>query len=367
MAKITSLIFVVSLFCISATAAAPQKPLVVVLYTATGLESGEDVEDLTQVTQFAFDQYDLENHTKSDFKVVGVDDRDDPVHALQELKNISNQQKPLAIIGPVYSNVAMGLKDYINQIKVPLMSVFATHNDLTKGSDYIFRICASNRRLVKAMADYLIPEVQKHHLNIITFKDLSDDYSVDLADTFRLNISGIKMGYNEVLFRGVGGIERIQDLNSKIWTPTKSDIIFLPTRDAIAGHVIAALESEPYMVASIDPISFLKITKKIKKDKTHIKLVSTSQWLPEKSEYSKTIEEAFRKRFGRGMTITTALAYDAAYTIVAAYHRSQSKNELLVKALRDSTRLKGITGTIFLGHDGERVFSDQFLKEDYIE
>jgi branched-chain amino acid transport system substrate-binding protein len=365
--KITSLIFIVFLSSSSLALAEVPKPLIVVLYTATGLESGEAVEDLTQVTQFAFDQYDSENKAKTDLKIIGVDDKDDPVNALQELKRITAQQKPLAIIGPVYSNVAMGLKDYINQIKVPLMAVFATHNDLTKGSNYIFRICASNRRLVKSMADYLIPEVQKHHLNIITFKDLSDDYSIDLADSFRLNISGIKMGYNEVLFRGVGGLERIQDLNSKIWTPTKSDIIFLPTRDAVAGHVIAALETEPYMVASIDPVSFLKITKKIKKDKTHIKLVSTSQWLPEKTEYSKNIEEAFRKRFGRSMTAATALAYDAAYTIAAAYHRSQSKNELLVKALHDSTRLKGITGTIYLGHDGERVFSDQFLKEDFIE
>lgn len=95
--------------------------------------------------------------------------------------------------------------------------------------------------------------------------------------------------------------------------------------------------------------------------------MTTSQWLPEKSEYSKTIEEAFRRRFGRSMTITTALAYDAAYTVVAAYHRALAKNLELVKTLHDSTRLRGITGTIYLGHDGERVFSDQFLKEEYIE
>jgi len=264
MKKITSLIFILILVSagIAVVASEAPKPTVVVLYTATGLESGEDVEDLTQVTQFAFDQYDAEKKSKTNIRIIGVDDRDDPVHTLEELKNISAKQRPIAIIGPIYSNVAMGLKEYINQVKVPLISVFATHNDLTRDSDYIFRICASNRRLVKSMADYLIPEVEKHHLNIITFKDLSDDYSIDLADNFRTNIAGVKMGYNEVLFRGVPGLERIQDLNSKIWTPSKNDIIFLPTRDSVAGHVIAALETEPYMVASIDTVSFLKITKK---------------------------------------------------------------------------------------------------------
>jgi hypothetical protein len=35
--------------------------------------------------------------------------------------------------------------------------------------------------------------------------------------------------------------------------------------------------------------------------------------------------------------------------------------------LRDPTQLKGVTGLINLGRDGERVFTDQFLKESFIE
>jgi ABC-type branched-subunit amino acid transport system substrate-binding protein len=283
------------------------------------------------------------------------------------LKKVAVDDNPVAIVGPVYSNVGMGLKGWVNKTEIPMISIFATHNDLTKNSNYVFRICASNRRLVKTMAEYLIPEVQKHHLNIISFKDLSDDYSTDLADTFRIYISGVKTNYNEVLFKGVAGIERLRDLNSKVWSPTKSDVLFMPTRDIVAAHILSAMESEPYLVAAIDTVDFLHLMKRVKSQKTHIRLVTTSQWLPQKSDYSKKVEKDFEDHFGRKMSIMSALTYDATYTAVAAYHRSQTKGTTLVQALRDGTKIRGVTGVIYIGHDGERVFSDQFLKEEIIE
>jgi ABC-type branched-subunit amino acid transport system substrate-binding protein len=343
-----------------------KKPTIVVLYTAEG-DKAEEIENLADVAQFAFDQYNKENHLRSDFNLVPIDDKDDPENAANALKKVAATDKPLAVVGPVYSNVAMGLKDYINESKIPMVSIFATHNDLTKNSNYIFRICASNKRLVKAMADYLVSEMQRHHLNITVFKDLSDDYSMDLADTFRMNLNGLKSGYNEILFRGLNGIERMRDLNSQIWSPTKKDILFLPVRDIIAGHIIAALETEPYMVAAIDPVNFLNLMSRIKKETPHIRLVTTSQWLPQKSAYSKQVEAAFEAHFHRAMTISSALTYDAAYTVAAAYQRSMEKSISLTKALRDGTRITGVTGLIYIDHDGERVFSDQFLKEEVIE
>jgi branched-chain amino acid transport system substrate-binding protein len=368
--SITSLI-ITALVVTARVDAAPtgkgKKPGIVMLYTVHANDDAEQFENLTEVGQFAIDQYDQEHQTKSDFKLFTVDDQDNPQHAQKLLKKIMDDEKPIAIVGPLYSNVAMGLKEFINESQVPLVSTFATHNDLTKNSAFVFRICASNRRLVKSMADYLMPEVQKHNLNIVSFKDVSDDYSTDLADTFRLNISGAKNNFSEVLFRGLSGIERLKDINAKLWRPTKKDVLFLPTRDIVAGKILAAMESEPYMVAAIDTVNFLGLMKKIKSQKTHIKLVTTSQWLPGKSDFSKKIEAAFLKKFRKPMTITSALTFDAAYTVVAAHYRALAKQVPLTTALRDATKVTGVTGLILIGPDGERVFSDQFLKEEIIE
>ncbi|MDZ4678185.1 MAG: ABC transporter substrate-binding protein [Oligoflexia bacterium] len=344
-----------------------KKASIVMLYTVHASDDAEQFDNLNEVAQFSIDQYDLENKTKSDFKLFTVDDKDNPQHAQKVLKKIVEDEKPIAIVGPLYSNVALGLKDFINESQIPMVSIFATHNDLTKNSAFMFRICASNRRLVKSMADYLIPEVQKHGLSVTTFKDVSDDYSTDLADTFRINISGAKINTNEILFRGLSGIERLKDINAKLWRPTKKDVLFLPTRDIVAGKIITAMESEPYMVAAIDTVNFLGLMKKIKSQKTHIKLVTTSQWLPGKSEFSKKIEAAYQKRFRKAMNITSALTFDATYAVVAAHYRAQSKTVPLAVALRDASKVTGVTGLILIGQDGERVFSDQFLKEEFIE
>jgi ABC-type branched-subunit amino acid transport system substrate-binding protein len=371
MLKITALFFTLPLCFTQSTLGrnltTQTTPLIVVLYTSTGLEVGDDYNNLNLVAEFAFNHFDQENHTKSNVRIIGIDDKDDPAHALEQLKKLAKLDRPTAIIGPIYSNVAMGIKSFIEESKIPLISIFATHNDLTKGAKNIFRICASNRRLVKAMADFLVPEAQKHHLTINAYKDLSDDYSIDLTDNFRMLLNGVKVAYNEVLFRGIQGLDHLQDLNSKIWTPSKNDIIFLTARDDVAGHIMAAIETEPYMVASIDPVTYLGIAKKIKSEKVHIRSVSTSQWLPGKSAYSKLIEEDFKKHFQFPLSITTALTYDAALTVAAALHRAQAKVEPIDKALRDGTQLKGVTGPINLGRDGERVFSDIFFKESFIE
>ena len=79
------------------------------------------------------------------------------------------------------------------------------------------------------------------------------------------------------------------------------------------------------------------------------------------------MEVTFQKKFTRNMTITSALTFDAAYSAAAAYQRSQDKKISLADALRDSTKVTGVTGLILIGSDGERVFSDQFLKEEVIE
>jgi ABC-type branched-subunit amino acid transport system substrate-binding protein len=344
-----------------------KRPTFAVLFTQHASDNSEEYENLRDVAQFALETYKEESKSKIEAKLVGVDDRDDPQFAENALRKLVKEDRPAAIIGPMYSNVAMGLKDFISKNKIPMMSIFATHNDLTKNCPFMFRICASNRRLVKSMAEFLVPEAKKHALNITAFKDLDDDYSMDLVDTFRQSAESIKTNYNEVLFRGISGLERLKDLNSKIWSPTKKDIFFLPVQDIVAGTIVASLESEPYLIAAVDTVNFLHLMTKLKNQKSHIRLVTTTQWLPQKSDFSKKIEAAFLTRFKRPMTITSALTFDATFTILKAYDRAVEKSIPLDVALKDSTKFSGVTGLILIGPDGERVFSDQFLKDEIIE
>lgn len=345
---------------------AEDKPAIVILYTKSG-DAVEQFENIYDVAKFAIAEYNKLNNRNLEFKTIEIDDNDDPILAEKKLTEVLKKEKPMAIIGPIYSNVGLGLKEFVNKNQIPMISIFATHNYLTINSDYIFRICASNKRLVSTLAHHLTPIVNKNKLDVITFKDLSDHYSTDLADTFKKNLIISKINTNEVLFRGVNGLERLKDVNSKVWNPTKKDLLFLATQDFISGKILTSMESEPFAVAAIDPVNFVGIMQKTKKSKMHLKFISTAQWLGGKSDFSKKVEVDFKVYFKRDMRIPSALTFDAVLALLSAYERSLEKKIPLTTALKDGTKVVGLTGNLALSPEGERIFTESFIKEDILQ
>lgn len=350
---------------ISTMSFAQTKPTVVVLYTKAG-DAAEEFENITDAAKFAVQQYNAQFGKNLDFNFVEIDDQDNPDRAEKELKKVFKSSSPLAILGPMYSNVGLALKPFVNEKQIPMISIFATHNDLTKNAPTVFQMCTSNQRMVRTMSEYLKPLVAKSKLDVSVFKDLTDFYSTDLADSFK-NYMTEKTNINEVLFRGMTGLERLKDVNSKVWSPTKKDIVFLATQDLISSRILTSFESEPYAVATIDPVNFQGILQKTKKTKIHIRMISTAQWLPGRSEFSKKIEKAFKDKFKREMKTPSALAFDSAFALAAAYDRSLSKKIPLAQTLRDGTKVLGMTGNLALGPDGERINSGAFVKEDILQ
>lgn len=355
-----------NLILISLSAFAQTKPTVAVLYTKTGDQS-EEFENLTDAARFAVEQYNLMNKTNLDFNFVEIDDKDSPAIAEKALNDLIKNNKLIAILGPTYSNVGLALKDFVNKNEIPMISIFATHNDLTKDSPYIFRACASNNGLVTNLVKHLAPQIKKNKLNVTVFKDLADSYSTDLANSFQARLGETKVSINEVLFRGLSGLERLKDINSKVWSPNKKEILFLPTQDNVSSRILTAMESEPYVVATIEPVNFVGLFKKFKKVKTHIRMISTAQWLPGKTSFSQKVESAFKNKFGKDMKIPSALAFDATLSFLAAHERSIKKNIPLKEALKDGTKVQGITGNLAFGSNGERISNQSFIKEDLLK
>ncbi len=345
-----------------------KSPSVVMLYTKTG-DDTEKFENLLDVSRFALDEYNQIHHKRLNFNFTEIDDKGNASIAETSLKSVVEAEKPIAIIGPLYSNIALSLKDFVNLNKIPMISVFATHNDLTKNSEWIYRICGSNHRMVKNLVGYLSPLIRKNKLNISVFKDLSDAYSTDLADSLKREIEqrGIDTTISEVVFRGVHGLDSLKDIDSKVWSPTKKDVLFLATQDNISGKILTAMESEPFLVAAIEPVNFIEIIQKIKKNKMHMKLASTAQWVPGKSRLSRKIETAFKAKFKHDLQISAALTFDAVWSLAQSYSHSQEDGISLQKALHSQTPFYGLSGNIAFGPKGERITTESFVKEDILE
>lgn len=348
---------------------AQTKPTVVVLYTKS-VDHLEDFENLLNATAFALEQYNKIHNTTLAFNFVEIDDKDNPLLAQKQLGEVIKKEKPIVILGPTYSNVGLRLKEFVNKNEIPMISIFATHNYLTKDAPYVFRVCASNKSLVKTLVSHLTPQIQKHKLSVTVFKDLSDFYSTDLADTFSLQLNEAldsNVTINEVLFKGLDGLEKLKDINSKAWNVSSKEILFLPTQDNISSRILTAMESAPYMVGTIEPVNFAQLFRKFKKVKTHIRMVSTVQWLPGKTDFSKKIEAEFKSKFKKTMKIPSALTFDATFAFLSAFERSQKKGISIKDALKDGTKVEGLTGQLSFNSTGERVQTQSFIKEDLLK
>src|SRR5438105_3150633 len=105
-----------SLFlCIAMPVHSAPKASMILLYTATPNDSAEEYENLLDTAQFALDTYETETKNKVAIKLTAIDDKDDPQHAQKVLQKAIAAEKPVAIIGPLYSNVALNLKDFVNK------------------------------------------------------------------------------------------------------------------------------------------------------------------------------------------------------------------------------------------------------------
>lgn len=340
-------------------------PTIGVVFTQQSDEE-DYYENILQVSQFAFDRFNASQAEPLDANLVSLDHRLNERNAVQDANKLIETNNVIAFIGPLFSNVAMALKPVANGNQIPLVSNFATHNDLTKDSRYVFRICASNDQLISALVNKLKPIIKEHKLNVTVYKDVSDSYSVDLADSFRQKL-GKQVPFTEISFRGADGLTQLRDLNTQAWKPSKKDVLFFPVRDLIAGKILTYMETQPYMVTAVDTVNFLPLMKKIKSHKTHIRIITTSQWIPDQSKFSNEIQIAFAEHFKRPMTIVSALTFDAAWTVAHAMKRAAKNKVTLRDALVDGTPVTGVTGKIIIGKDGNRVFSKQFFREEIVK
>ena len=88
-------------------------------------------------------------------RIVIEDDRGDPAEALSAARRLVERDKVLAIIGPSRTGTTMAIKDYMNQVKVPLLSCAAGIEIVEPVAKYVFKTPQSDRMAVQKIIVYL--------------------------------------------------------------------------------------------------------------------------------------------------------------------------------------------------------------------
>ncbi len=101
--------------------------------------------------------------------------------ALAELTRLVEEEKVLAVIGPVLSTSAKAILPHLEKLRVPVISPSASDAGLTGKSGYFFRYLLTNEQQGEAMAEYL---VLRQGLRRVSVMHSESRYDRSLTDAF---------------------------------------------------------------------------------------------------------------------------------------------------------------------------------------
>ena len=279
-------------------------------------------------------------------ELVVKDNKTDNGEVATVASNLANNDKVVAMIGPMSSGGTLAATPNVTKSKVPLITPTGTNDSLTykdgKVQSYIFRTIFPDSFQGKVIANYTENTLKAK--KVLVYYDNSSDYARGILKTFKQNYKGDivdTLSYQ-------GGDKDFQAALTKV-----KDKSF----DAIAligyyaeGGLITKQAREMGITQPIvggDGISDPTYTALAGKSATNIHYVAGFSTKAPFNETTKTFISAYQAAYKEEPSAFAACAYDAVYMIKQAAEKEKVTNSTeLAKALADTKGLVGATGTI---------------------
>lgn len=111
------------------------------------------------------------------------DDEGKPASAVNVGQKLINNDKVVAIVGPLTSNCALSLAPICQRYKIPMVTGTGTNEQVTKVGDFIFRTCFIDPFQGKVVANLASNDLKATKAAILY--DNGNDYSKGLAENFQ--------------------------------------------------------------------------------------------------------------------------------------------------------------------------------------
>lgn len=260
----------------------------------------------------------------------------------------------LAMIGAGRSSRTLVSARVAQKAKIPMISPFSTHPDITKVGDYIFRVGFTDALQGKALGIYA-----KRALNankVVVIENISEEYSTILADHF---LESFSKRNGTLVFRGYYH-RKSMDFSQLIKTikPLDYDLIFLPgyskrsalfIKQAKASGIHATVLGGDGWGLTMFGFAGQAMNGHFSADHWH-KSVETAE--------SKQFINAYKKAYGTDQINSTgsALAYDAVNLVLYAANRvNQHTRKSMRKTIANIRAFNGVTGKVGFNQHGDPI------------
>lgn len=110
------------------------------------------------------------------------DDHGEPSRSADLVHELATQEGVDVIVGSLSSSCCLAAAERAEALGVPLITPSGTHEDITDRRRWVFRMCFTDQRQGEEMALFVRNRLQLENAAIL--KDVSNDYSLGLAEAF---------------------------------------------------------------------------------------------------------------------------------------------------------------------------------------
>jgi len=340
---------IIGLFVVSSTglfSLTEQKTIKLgVLLPLTGDTSswGEPAKEALLLAQYEYNQ----NHNRK-VEVIFEDDKCNPRDTTLATNKLVNTDGVIGVIGFACSGAAKAAIPILDNAKIPLIIVAASNPDLTKMSEFVFRVYPSDLEQGKFSANYIYNNLNQKEV-VLLYEN--ESWGKGIADVFKQNYNGkvlLEENFNTNDKDLTTILAKAKDINV--------DLIYFIAHPEPAMNVLIQVRKLGINTQVFGGDSFetddIKNLTEAKGSMYSLAQISTPESFKQKiKEFS---------GYENGDFITAPLAYDAFWILTNAIDKANSIDGRAIVNELKTTNYKGISNHITFNSEGD-ISSAEFI------
>ncbi|TLY25764.1 MAG: tetratricopeptide repeat protein [Nitrospirae bacterium] len=298
---------------------------------------------------------------------------------LDDLSELLNTDRPLAVIGPLLSKNLPVMAELAERAHIPLITPTATLPNVRRLGNYVFSTALTYQLQAQRIAAYAIKEqgfrrfcilhpdttygrelarlfaqeVRQHEGEVIaieSYKEGEADVSAQLKRMKAEDLKryGLSMPIDQTKLAG-----KLTKLDKKIFYTPGFDAIFIPGRAADAGLIAAQLNFHDMKVPFLGANGW-NSTDFARTDDSSIDgaVFVDGFFVDSPTPTVQDFVDRFKKRFQTNPTLFAMQGYDAAKLVIDAVRKGASSGEAVHDQLLTQPDLSSLAGPAAFGSDG---------------
>lgn len=297
-----------------------------------------------------------------EIRFIFEDDQADPTPSIQAFNKLVDNDKVVAILGPVTSGATTAVAPNATSKKIPLITPTATEPNITnKGGEYVFRGCFIDSFQGEILAKYAKESLNKKTAAVLY--NAGSDYSKGIAETFKEDFEAKGGQVTEYLSYNDGDT----DFNAQLTKikSTNPDVLVLPDYYNVVGLI--AKQARATGITS----QFLggdgwesEELYSIGGEAVNGALYINHYYSGDTDENVKKFVDAYKAKFNKDPDAFAALGYDTAKVLVKAIEKSGDLSADKIKESLASMELDSVTGHIKFNEERSAVKNASIIKVD---